>query len=73
VVHRSSRGDFSEAARPVSPSAWSFRSGRSKNGSSHEHGEEVGSGRGLFSWKGGESRFGSKRSTKNRPVSPFER
>lgn len=45
-----------ESARPVSPSAWSFRS-RSGSTTSHDGGP------GLFSWDG-KLRFGSRRSAK---------
>ncbi|THV04187.1 hypothetical protein K435DRAFT_774540 [Dendrothele bispora CBS 962.96] len=50
----------SRPARPVSPSAWSFRS---RAGSTHSH--EGGGGGGLFSsWGRSDLRFGSKRSIK---------
>jgi len=51
--------------RPVSPSAWSFRS-RTGSAQSHE-----GGGGGIFSWGRGEDgklRFGSRRSTKTVPI-----
>ena len=51
--------------RPVSPSAWSFRS---RTGSSNSH---DGGGGGIFSWGRGEDgklRFGSRRSAKTVPT-----
>lgn len=56
---------LAEHARPVSPSAWSFRS---KTGSTHSH---DGGGTGIFSWGRGDDgklRFGSRRSAKTLPT-----
>jgi hypothetical protein len=53
-----------EPVRPVSPSAWSFRS---RTGSTNSH-EGTGS---IFSWgrrDDGKLRFGSRRSTKTVPT-----
>lgn len=61
--HTGSSSVISGPARPVSPSAWSFRS---KTGSTHSH---EGGGTSLFSWGRGRNddgklKFGSRRSTK---------
>ncbi|KAF9467802.1 hypothetical protein BDZ94DRAFT_1294718 [Collybia nuda] len=56
---------LAEHVRPVSPSAWSFRS---KTGSTHSH---DGGGTGIFSWGRGDDgklRFGSRRSAKTIPT-----
>lgn len=56
------RPQFEGTSRPVSPSAWSFRS---RAGSSHSRDTPS-----MFSWgrAEGKLRFGSKRSTKTMPV-----